>query len=466
MKNKTNIETKNNRLERSNRSQRRAIVGLSVATGILTLTSAGLALALAKEQNSTMQVETELNNVYQKNLYDLVEGVNNAEIKLSKAISSNEKDYQKKMLAEVVKNAQMTESAISSLPITQNSLADSVKFINQLGGYSTTVMESLASEPRLSEEEKNNLTKLHTSLVALKERLGQYMQKMQKGEVSITSENLKLQDDNNTFTVNLSMVKEVSVEYPTMIYDGPFSDSENDYIVKGLKGNEVDKSTAYNSVVKCFKNISSLEYAGEINSNFETFNFDLKTTDGHNLFVQVSKIGGHILTVSGYHEEGSLKNEISTEDGEKIAIDFAKANGIKSVEVVWSDVIEDEAYYNIAPVQNGIILYPDLVKVKIDLASGTVIGYDATSYFINHIDRNLTGDFMSSAKAKENLPKGFKSQNGRLVVAPLDYGREVICYEFESERDGETFFFYINAVSGKLENILKVISTTDGAKLM
>ena len=465
MKNKTTIDTKNGRLERSNRSQRRAIVGLSVATGILTLTSAGLAIALANEQNKSMNVETQLNNVYQKNLYDVVEGVNNAEIKLSKAISSNEKDYQKKMLAEVVKNAQMTESAISSLPITQNSLADSVKFINQLGGYSTTVMENLASEPRLSEKEKENLNKLHASLVEMKEKLSEYMQKMQKGEVSITSENLKLQDDSNSFTVNLSMVKDVSVEYPTMIYDGPFSDSTNSYVVRGLKGENVDKSTAYNSVVKCFKNISSLEYSGEINSNFETINFDLKTTDDHNLFVQVSKIGGHILTVSGYHE-GEIKNDVSKEEGEKIALDFAKANGILSAKVVWSEVVGNEAYFNIAPFEKGMILYPDLVKVKIDLASGTVIGYDATSYFINHVERNLSGEFISSSKAKENVPEGFETGEGRLVVAPLDYGREVICFEFESEKDGETYYFYINAASGKLENILKVISTTDGAKLM
>ena len=464
-KNRTKIETKNNRLERSNRHQRGAIVGLSIATGALALTSLGLALALANEQNQTMQAETELANVYQKNLYDLVEGVNNAEIKLSKAISSNEKDFQKKMLAEVVKNAQMAESAISSLPITQNSLADSVKFINQLGGYSTSVMENLASEPQLNEEEKDNLQKLHNSLVEMKGKLSEYMQKMQKGEVSITSENLKLQDGSNSFTVNLSMVKEVSVEYPTMIYDGPFSDSENDYVVRGLKGEEVDKSTAYNSVVKSFKNIDSLEYAGEINSNFQTINFDLKTTDEHNLFVQVSKIGGHILTVSGYHE-GEVQSEVSVDEGEKIALDFAKSNGISNVMVVWKAVLGDEAYYNIAPVQNDIILYPDLVKVKIDLASGTVIGYDATSYFINHIDRNLTGEFISVAKAKQAIPDGFEVEEPKLALAPLDYGKEVVCYEFVSEKEGETYYFYINAVSGKLENILKVISTTDGEKLM
>ena len=57
-KNRTKIETKNNRLERSSRHQRGAIVGLSIATGALALTSLGLALALANEQNQTMQAKS------------------------------------------------------------------------------------------------------------------------------------------------------------------------------------------------------------------------------------------------------------------------------------------------------------------------------------------------------------------------------------------------------------------------
>ncbi len=453
------------RIEKKSKRKTGAIIALSITTGALALTSLGLALTSSTYMTDVSNYENQLANVYNKNLYDLVEGVNNTEIKLSKAINSNEKDFQKRMLADVVKNTQMAESAISSLPITQNSLADSVKFINQLGGYSTTVIENLASESELSIEEKDNLSKLHKSLVEMKDKLNEYMQKLQKGEVQITSDNIKLQDDSNSFTVNLSMVKDVSVEYPTMIYDGPFSDSETDYIVRGLKGEEVDRSTAYNSVMKCFKNIASLEDAGEINSNFQTLNFNLVTTDEHNLFVQVSKIGGHILTVSGFHE-GNVQNGVDMEEAKKIALDFAKSNGIENVECVWSDVLGEEAYFNIAPVLSGIVLYPDLVKVKVDLATGTIIGYDATTYFINHVERNLNGEFISAGKASSALPDGFEYDATRLCLAPLDYGREVICHEYTCEKDGDIYYFYVNAVTGKLENILKVIATNDGAKLM
>jgi len=440
-----------------------AVIGLSIATGALILTSVGLAIANGVSNSQVSNFQNQLENVYQKNLYDLVESINNAEIKLSKTISSNDKDFQSKQLTEVVKNALLAENSISSLPITQNSLADSVKFINQMGGYSTTLVENLQSESMLNEKEIENLTKIHNSLIQIKDRLGKYLEKMQQG-YSIVDDSIKLENDMNSFTVKLSSMKEISVDYPSMIYDGPFSDSENDYIVKGLKGEFVTKSDAQNSVVRCFRNIAEINYAGEINSNFQTYNYSISTTDNHNLFVQVSKVGGHILTVSGYND--TTEKKISIEDGKKIALDFVSQNGIENAKCVWQDVLGNEAYFNIAPIQNGIILYPDLVKVKIDLATGMVIGYDATSYFINHIDRNLSGDFESESQAKQSLPKGFESGEGRIVLAPLDYSREVVCYEFESEKDGDIYYFYVNAVSNKLENILKVIKTTDGAKLM
>ena len=449
--------------KRERKSYKGAVIGLSIATGALMLTSVGLAVANSMANSQISNYHNQLENVYQKNLYDLVESVNNAEIKLSKTLSSNDKDFQIKQLTEIVKNAQLAENSISSLPITQNSLADSVKFINQMGGYSTSIIESLKTEREINEKEMENLAKIHNSLLQIEEKLAQYLDKIQQG-YSIVDDSLILENDMNTFTVKLSSMKEISVDYPSMIYDGPFSDAENDYIVKGLKGDLVTKSDAKNSVIRCFKNIAEIEYSGEINSNFETYNYSISTTDNHSLFVQVSKIGGHILTVSGYNE--SSDKNVSMEDGKKIALDFVNKNGIENAECVWQDILGNEAYFNIAPKQSGIILYPDLVKVKVDLGSGTVIGYDATSYFINHIDRNLAGEFESVNEAEQHLPQGFEGKNGRLVLAPLDYSREVVCYEFESEKDGEIYYFYINAISNKMENVLKVIKTTDGAKLM
>ena len=91
-----------------------------------------------------------------------------------------------------------------------------------------------------------------------------------------------------------------------------------------------------------------------------------------------------------------------------------------------------------------------------------VIGYDAISYWTNHTDRKLA----SAGEVKVAIPSGFKTKAKRLVLAPLDYNREVLCFEYECEKEGITYYFYFNAQTGEEENILKVIETTDSSKLM
>lgn len=440
------------------------VIGLSIAVGVLGVTSIGFATAYGIAQSTSSEYSLQLENVYQKNLYDLVESVNNTETKLSKILAASEGSLQKKLLVEVSQNAELAENSISSLPISQNSLADSVKFINQMGAYTQTLADKLAQGEDLTKSDLQTLSQLHESVADMKIQINKFVKKVQKN-YSILQQSLNLDGDFNNFTIDFSSIKGDSVDYPTMIYDGPFSDSQLDETVKGLKGELFNKEQCKKEVEKAFKNYASIDYSGEINSRFETFTYHLVNTDNQKLFVQVSKIGGHIITVSGQSSTLS-ERKIGYEDAKKIALDFAAENGIENAEVVWHDQIDSDVYLNIAPTQNGIILYPDLVKVKVDLTSSTIVGYDASSYFQNHIARVLKAPAKTANSFISKIPSKFEVVSTALVLAPLDYGREVICFEYECTLNGATYYIYLNADTGKEENVLKVIQTTDGSKLM
>lgn len=441
-----------------------AILGLSIAVGVLGVTTAGFATAYALAQSASNEYSIQLENVYQKNLYDLVESVNNAETKLSKILAASEGSLQKKLLVEVSQNAELAENSISSLPISQNSLADSVKFINQMSGYTQTLADKLAQGGELTKTDIKTLNELYESVVDMKTQINKFVKKVQKN-YSILQESVNFDGDFNNFTIDISSLKGESVDYPTMIYDGPFSNAELDETIKGLKGDRKNREECKKEVEKAFNNYASIDYSGEINSRFETFTYHLTNTDDQKLFVQVSKIGGHIITVSG--RSSNIPNKkIGYDDAKKIALDFAAENGIESGEIVWHDQIGNDVYLNIAPTLNGIILYPDLIKVKVDLSTATIIGYDASSYFSNHITRALTAPKKSASAYSSRIPKGFEIKSTKTVLAPLDYGREVVCFEYECLKDGATYYIYLNADTGKEENVLKVIQTTDGSKLM
>ena len=170
------------------------------------------------------------------------------------------------------------------------------------------------------------------------------------------------------------------------------------------------------------------------------------------------------MTISGAGELGQAS--IDDTGAKNIALEFAKLNGIENGQVVWSDTIENDIYFNIAPTQNSIILYPDLVKVKVNLVSGTVVGYDATAYFTNHTDRSLSKGNLTLEEGESKVPEKFTASLTRFALVPLDYNREVVCVEVQAEDGESTFYFYYNVTSGVLENVLKVIETDNGNLLL
>lgn len=447
-----------------NKGKKAAIITLSITTGILALSTIGLGVGLGISQHNSMNYRTDLENVYNNNFYNLLDSVNNLENKLSKTLSaSSGSTYQRKMLLEASKNASEAEISVSQLPLSQREIQDTIKLVNQISGYTSTLATKLSEGQSLTQSEMETLAKVHESVLNLKAQLNDFEKRL-NGGYSILDGSLDIDEETNSFTRSLTSLKNNDVEYPTMIYDGPFSDSVVNSKVKGLTGVAVTKVQAAENIEKTFKNSAEIEFEGETKGRFETYNFRVTNTDNEKLFVQVTKIGGHILTISGAGENG--ESSVEKDKAKEIALKFASDNGVEDGEVVWSDSIENDFYLNIAPKSNGIILYPDLVKVKINLTSGTIIGYDATTYFTNHVQRSLSKGKLSLDEAVGRVPSNFEIVQKRLVLSPLDYNREVVCIEVEADNAGSTYYFYFNAENGSLENVLKVINTDNGSLLM
>ena len=438
-----------------------AIVGLSIVSTMLAATTLGFGIAYGVESARANNYENQIEGIYKKNYYELVDNTNSADTNISKLLSSTDKKYRAKMLSELSQSAKEMQMSIAALPLSSDGIVECVKFINQMSGYTQTLEEKIGQGKDLSNEDLSVLDEMHKTLNDMKEFLNDMSMRMIAG-YSITSSHGKMKGDYDEFSWQITQIN--STDYPTMIYDGPFSDSVVNKEIKGLKGEQISKEQAFEKLDEQFDNISSVKYVGQTDGKFETYNFMIENTDGQTLYVQVTKIGGHILTISGHNR--SEQNLIDLQRAEKIAINFAKKNGIENAQVVWSQELNSQMYLNVAPVQDGVILYPDLVKVKVDLENGNVIGYDAVSYFTNHTDRDIPKPTISPEDAKKMISDDFEIKKERLTLSPLDFNREVLCFELECVKGNATFYFYINAQTGTQENILKVVETSDGNKLM
>ena len=438
------------------------VIALCIVSGLLIISSILWLTNMSKVNNMGLTIDS----VYQKNFYDLVDNVNNAEVKMSKVLASGNDNYSRKLLGEISKNANSASYNLSNLPISINGIDETKKFINQVSGYTGTLCDKLDKGQSLTSAELNTLENIYESMLTLKNNLGEFNDKyMSQGYNIFVNGNL-LDGDYNNFTLKIQGIKGSDVEYPTMIYDGPFADGQLNKDPKGLSGNLVSVDYAKQVIKKQYKQIEDKDivYKTETVGRFNTFDFEVKLDDNTMLYVQITKTAGKILTISGYGDSNA--KEMTLSDAIAKARTIANEQTGVTFDCVWSDVVSGDAYINLAPVEKGIVIYPDLIKVKIDLASGEMIGYSSSSFYTNHTKRNLTSATYEKASADAKIPSGYTVEMSRLCLAPIEYGEEVLCYEYKCLKDDVTYYIYINANNGTTENILRVVQTNDGSKLM
>ena len=71
---------------------------------------------------------------------------------------------------------------------------------------------------------------------------------------------------------------------------------------------------------------------------------------------------------------------------------------------------------------------------------------------------------MDEARAKINKKMNIGSVG--LAIIPTDYKTELFTYEFKGKFNNQDFLVYINAVTGKEENVLMIVNTPNGILTM
>lgn len=442
---------------------RKSGITIILSTILLLIVLGALAVYVGITNKKIEEYKQELNYTYQNNFYSLVDGVNNIENDLSKLSITNSKDMQEKYLTEVVSLCDSCQNNLSNLPIQHSSIENTYKFVNQLGGYCFVLHQDVLSGKSLTEEQSTKLKELHLSSKKIKTELNE-MSKLINSGYSIVDNISNPEVRTNNFSQNLNSIYDETIEYPSLIYDGPFSDSVENKEIKGLSQNKISQTEAEEKVKNLFDGFE-ISFDGTTNGHFETFNFSLSKNEISG-FVQITQNDGLIL--SFFSDENSRKNNKSILECEFLAQEFLTKLGFENASVVWSQDAQNYVYINFCFVQNDVIIYPDMIKVKVCRESGNVVGLEAQSYAYNHVKRSQ--EFLTPSKtadeARENLDKKLEEISVRLCVVPNEYIGESLCYEFKCFYDDEIYYVYLSAQTAEEERVLKVIETVDGNLLM
>ena len=94
--------------------------------------------------------------------------------------------------------------------------------------------------------------------------------------------------------------------------------------------------------------------------------------------------------------------------------------------------------------------------------SGDIVGFEAQGYHFSHKTRDIPTPKVSQTQAKSSLNPNLNIINSGMAIIPTDVKTEVLVYEFKGQVAGKEFIVYINAETGKEEDILIVLNTPNG----
>lgn len=435
-------------------------IAFAIVSSILGLSVIGMGIGLYFASNGLTQHSASLEGVYKRSFYELVDNVNSLENEVSKLLVTKSEDSQHKSLLVIKQQSADAGSNLSRLPFSSNMISQTEKFINQVNGYFTSLLKRQGG---IADDQYDTIYDVYDNITKVQRELNKVSYKLSDGYKIM--DNLDGNVDVDGFSLNFAGISSDSIEYPSMIYDGPFSDGLQDIEVKGILGTETlekDARAFLKEVFNLDKN-SQIEYLGDTEGNFKTYDYKISVNQ-NDYYAQVTKQGKFLLTVSADAVMGEPK--IDSDDALKRALAFVDKLDIKDMQRVWSAEADGIAYINLAPVLDGVTIYPDLIKVKVDMVTGNVMGYEASGYAVNHTNRKLPEPKKTKEQARSQVSNKLEIQNERLCVIPLEFGGEALAYEFEAKANGHTYYVYIDAGSNEQIKIMRVIKTTQGSLIL
>lgn len=441
---------------------------LSIITIFLVVIICLIAVLLNKQKESKQASE----NSYNMAFYELVDYVQNVETYLAKSLISSTPEHGAETLTNVWREANLAQAYLSQLPIESQELENTEKFLNQVSDYSYSLSRKNIYNESLSTDDLKNLKDLHSYSVELENTLNQLSEDINSGRIKWNELTNKgsvafAQQVSTSSLDGFSNLEENFHEYSGLIYDGAFSEHLTGSEKKGLTGDDIDEEKAKQMVIAFIgnNNIKEIESLGfSENAAIPEYNFSVKTPSEDNVSISISKKGGHIVYMNSNRDVNT--EIISQEEANQKGKEFLNEHGFYDMKETYYLKQDGIVTINYAYTENDVVVYSDLIKVKVALDNGEILGIETTGYLNNHTQRDVSKVKISKEEAKKTLNKDLEILSEGLAIIPTEFKTEILCYEFKGKVEDREFLVYINVENGREEDILVITNTPNGTLTM
>lgn len=432
---------------------------------VLVAVLVAVCIFLKVENNRVIET---MESSYTRSFYDLVEYMDDTETLLAKVQISNSPDYAAKTLSDIWRKADLAQSSLAQIPITHISLEKVVQFLNQLSDYSYTLSQGLVEGKTLSDEEFENIKNYYERCKNMNRTLNQLITDMASGSISweeltkSDEDSFLAQEVSNVSQDSFSSIEENMQDYEGLIYDGPFSEHMTSVEPLGLGDEQYTAEQAtekiYEFVDKAM--IKSIVYNEITEATIPVYSFEVTMQDNSQMYIDVTIQGGEVLWCMS--NKTVTEERIAIDEAKEAARNFLESHGIHSMQDTYYISENAMATINFAYSDGDIICYPDLIKVKVSLEDGTILGMEAQSYYSSHTERTYATPKVSMEEARKEINPNVDIYYEGLALIPTDWRSEILTYEFKGKVEENDFIVYINVETGKEEKIYMIVDTPNG----
>ena len=413
------------------------------------------------EQKNKYATITE--NDYNKAFYEVVDYVQNVKTYLAKTMVSKTAEHGAEMLTHVWRESNLAQSYLGMLPIESQELENTEKFLNQISEFSYSLSRKTIEGNELSDDDMSKIKELYNYSNDLSNTLNEMSDELNNGTLKWADLVKNTESSKITEVSGFDVVEDNFHEFTGLIYDGAFSEHITSSEKKGLTGEDIDEETAKQKAEEFIgkDKINETKSNGYVeNGDIPVYRFEITTNEEQNIGISISKKGGHVVFLN--YNRNVTEEKISPEEAVQKGKEYLNNKGFPNMQETYYLKENGFITVNYAYKQNNVVIYPDLIKVKIALDNGEIIGLESTGYLNNHYERNISKNLISIEDAKKQLTNNIEIKSEGLAIIPTEWNTEILCYEFKGKVEDIDFIAYINAETGEEEDILIITNTPNG----
>ena len=416
-----------------------------------------------KEKQTSDRYKMMVENDYIRSLNSLNSSVGDITETLNKAVYVRNGTDLLSLSTKLYAEGELAKEQLSNLPNGDKNSGNLYKFFSQVGNYAMSLSKSAIEDEEIKDEDSERLLGLLDTAKKVSAAVEETNQSYDNLDdfSQLIDEKLENTVDSETLATSLDNLEEDLSDYPTLIYDGPFSDhilTKESVMLKEQQAFSKEECQKRAEEVFSLQE-DSLQFDGTEDGKIECYRFK-----NDNITVSVSKLGGFIV----YMRKNRMitENRISNNTAVDYAKDFMHGLGIENMVENYYYADEGVCVINFNYLDGQTFCYTDLIKVGVALDTGEIMLFEARGYINNHTERAFETPQFSEEEARERVSKLLNIKSSSIALIPTDGGGEVRCYEFLCDtNDGQEVLVYIDLKNLDTKDIL-ILTKSDAGTLV